>query len=140
MCIRDRDYLAIGKVENVLSPKEEQLFDAHLSSDPEAQKLLATYQETRLEPVVVAYPNKEELKEKEIAFVSWKLIVGIASAAAIVLLFFQVGFNSGKQEKLPSVYAHHDKTKQKPRSTDKKSFEVEPSTQPIEENLSLIHI
>lgn len=128
------DYLAIGKVENVLSPKEEQLFDAHLSSDPEAQKLLAAYQETRLEPVVVAYPNKEELKEKEIAFVSWKLIVGIASAAAIVLLFFQVGFNSGKQEKLPSVYAHHDKIKQKPRPTDKKSFEVEPSTQPIEEN------
>lgn len=128
------DYLAIGKVENVLSPKEENLFDAHLASNPETQKILTAYQETRLEPVVVVYPNKEELKEKEIAFVSWKLIVGIASAAAIVLLFFQVGFNSGKQEKLPSVYANHDKTNQKSRSTDKKSFEVERSNQPIEEN------
>nr|WP_294862503.1 hypothetical protein [uncultured Fluviicola sp.] len=128
------DYLAIGKVENVLSQKEEKLFDAHVASHPEAQKLVAAYRETRLEAVVVAYPNKEDLKEKEIVFVSWKLIAGIVSAAAVILLFFQLGFNSGNSKKLPSVYANHTKHNHKTNSRDKKSPEITPSTQPIEQN------
>jgi hypothetical protein len=132
------DYLAIGKIEHALAPNEEKLFDAHVASNTEAQKILAAYQETRLEAVAVAYPNKEELKEKEIVFVSWKFITGIASAAAILLLFFQLGFNSGNPKKNPSVFAHHDKTNQKSHSKDKKMLEVEPSTQPIEENNSFV--
>lgn len=132
------DYLAIGKVENVLSQNEAKLFDAHLVSDPEAQKLVAAYRETRLEAVVVAYPNKEDLKEKEIVFVSWKWIAGIASAAAILLLFFQLGFNSGNRQKDPTVFADHNKTKQNTTPRDKKSVEVEPSTQPIEENNTFV--
>jgi hypothetical protein len=132
------DYLAIGKVENVLSKEETNLFDAHLASNPETQKLVTAYEETRLEASVIAYPNKEDLKEKEIAFVSWKWIAGIASAAAIILLFFQLGFNSNNPKKDPSVFANHDKTKQKTNPGDKKSFEVEPSTQPIEENNTFV--
>jgi len=132
------DYLAIGKVENVLSSNEATLFDTHLASNPEAQKLVAAYEETRLEAVVVAYPNKEDLKEKEIAFVSWKWIAGIASAAAILLLFFQLGFNSGNPQKDPSVFANNDKTKPKTNSGDKKSVEVVPSSQPIEENNTFV--
>lgn len=128
------DYLAIGKVEQVLSTKEEKVFDGYLASHPEAQKLVAAYRETRLEATVVSYPNKEDLKEKEIAFVSWKLIAGIVSAAAVILLFFQLGFNSGGQKKDPTVFADHDKTNQKTHSGNKKPVEVEPSSRPIEEN------
>ncbi|WP_430405757.1 hypothetical protein [Fluviicola sp.] len=132
------DYFAIGKIEHALSKEEEKVFDGYLGSHPEAQKVVAAYGETRLEPVVVAYPNKEDLKEKEIAFVSWKLIVGIASAAAVVLLFFQLGFNSSDPQKDPSVFANHTKTNQKTHPKDKKLPEVDPSTQPIEENNTFV--
>lgn len=132
------DYLAIGKVENVLSQNEAKLFDTHLASDTEAQKLVAAYEETRLEAVAIAYPNKEDLKEKEIAFVSWKWIAGIASAAAILLLFFQLGFNSGNQQKNPSVFANNDKTKPKTNAGNKKSFKIAPSSLPIEENNTFV--
>ncbi len=131
------DYFAIGKVEQVLSAKEEKLFDNYLTSNPEAQKLVAAYRETRLEASFVAYPNKEDLKEKEVVLIPWKLIVGLASAAAVLLLFFQLGFNNAKETNLPTT-ALNNRTGNQPKPDSKKSFKVVPSTNPIEENNSFV--
>lgn len=128
------DYFAIGKVEQVLSKEEDKLFDAYLSANPEAQKLVAAYRETRLEALAITYPNKEDLKEKEITLIPWKLIAGIASAAALLLLFFQLGLGSGNTKKDPTAIAQHRKVNPKTHSTDKKSLEVEPSTHTSDEN------
>lgn len=127
------DYFAIGKVENVLSANEEKLFDAYRTANPEAQKVLDAYKETRLEAIVVAYPNKEDLKEKEVAFIPWKMIGGIAAAAAVLLLFFQLGFNNTKNTTEHTV-AHNGKTGHQKKTENKKSLKVLPSNGPVEEN------
>lgn len=132
------DYFAIGKVEQVLSENENKLFDSYLSANPEAQKVLAAYEETRLKAPIITYPNKEDLKEKEIAFVSWKLIVGISSAAAILLLFFQLGFNNNTNETDPNTVAQNDKKGQQTTTGNKKPSKVAPSINMIEENSSYV--
>lgn len=132
------DYFAIGKVEQVLSTKENQLFDTYLSANPEAHKVVAAYEETRLEASIVAYPNKEDLKEKEIAFVSWKWIAGIASAAALLLLFFQLGLNSGKNETLPNTIAQGGKTTQKTKTSPENKLKTDPTNQAVQQNTGSI--
>lgn len=132
------DYFAIGKVEQVLSANEEQLFDRYLSSNPEAQKLVAAYQETRLEASLVAYPNKEDLKEKEVVLIPWKLIAGITSAAAVLLLFFQLGFNNTKETARHTTTAQNNRTGNQTKSDSKKSFKVIPSTNPMEESNTFV--
>ena len=128
------DYFAIGKVENVLSVNEEKLFDGYLAANPEAQKVLAAYRETRLEATTVVYPNKEELKEKEIVFIPWKMIGGIAAAAAMLLLFFQLGFNSNHTKETNNTVAHNNKTGHQKKPVSKKPLKVLPSNGPVEEN------
>ncbi|MDF3028445.1 MAG: hypothetical protein K0S23_2752 [Fluviicola sp.] len=132
------DYFAIGRIEQVLSAKEDTLFDTYLAANPEAQKLLAAYRETRLQASVVSYPNKEDLKEKEIRLVPWKLIAGITSAAAVLLLFFQLGLGTGTTEKDPTVMAQHRKLNSNTHSADKKSVELEPATNSIPENNTVV--
>ena len=133
------DYLAIGKVERVLSATEEELFDAYTANHPEAQKLVAAYRETRLKASAVTYPNKEDLKEKEVAFVSWRLIAGIASAAALVLLFFQLGFNkNGETGDQTNTFAQKHQTGQKKKSNGNQTPEITPSTNPAEENRTFV--
>ncbi|MGV3612769.1 MAG: hypothetical protein ACO1N0_17545 [Fluviicola sp.] len=132
------DYFAIGKVENVLSSNEEKLFDGYLAANPEAQKVLAAYQETRLQPSVVVYPNKEELKEKEVAFISWKMIGGIAAAAALLLLFFQIGFNGTKEPSENTVTATNGKGGKTKSNTKNPVNEVVPSNDPAQENTTYV--
>lgn len=131
------EYLAIGKVENVLSANEEQLFDGYLAKHPEAQKLVADYSETRLQPSAVVYPNKEDLKEKEVAFIPWKIISGIVAVAAMLLLFFQLGFNStNTKETTPNTVAKNNDVKKnsQTKTDDKKPSKMVPSMQSIGEN------
>ena len=132
------EYLAIGKVENVLSANEEQLFDGYLAKHPEAQKLVADYRETRLKPSAVIYPNKEDLKEKEVAFIPWKIISGIVAVAAMLLLFFQLGFNNNTTKETTStnkVAQNNGGKKNAPtKSEDKKPSKTMPSLQSIGEN------
>lgn len=92
------DYFAIGRVENVLSNTENAQLDAYISNNPEAGKTVEAYRETRLTPHLVAYENKEELKHKEIAFVSWRLLAAITSVAAMLVLFFQLTGSGNKEE------------------------------------------
>jgi hypothetical protein len=135
--LENLEYFAIGKVENVLSANEQQLFNGYLAAHPEAQKVVEAYQETRLQPSVVTYPNKEDLKEKEVAFIPWKMISGIVAAAAILLLFFQLGFNSNNtQETAPNTVAQNNKhQKNHPTKTDsKKPSKVVPSLESLGEN------
>lgn len=128
------DYFAIGRIEQVLSSEEDKLFDTYLAANPEAQKLLAAYRETRLEASIVAYPNKENLKEKEVKLVPWKLISGIISAAAVLVLFFQLGFNNNSKEITPNTVAHNGKNGHETKTGNKKPSEVVPSNGQIEEN------
>ncbi|WP_300660839.1 hypothetical protein, partial [Fluviicola sp.] len=87
------DYFAIGRIENALSGNENTQLNTYLSKHPEAQKTIQDYEATRLEAHAVPYDGKEELKHKEIAFVSWRLMAAVTSAAAILILFFQLGGN-----------------------------------------------
>ncbi len=129
------DYFAIGKVENVLSANEERLFDAYLAANPEAQKILAAYRETRLEATTVVYPNKEDLKQKEVSFIPWKMIGSFAAAAALLLLFFQLGFNDTKETtETEHTVAHNGKTGHQKKTDHKKPVKVLPSNGPLEEN------
>lgn len=131
------EYFAIGKVENVLSANEQKLFDGYLAAHPEAQKVVEAYQETRLQPSVVIYPNKEDLKEKEVAFIPWKIISGIVAVAAILLLFFQLGFNSNNTpETAPNTVAQNNKHKKnnQTKTDSKKPSKVLPSLESIGEN------
>lgn len=132
------EYFAIGKVEQVLSANEEKLFDGYLAANPEAQKVVAGYMETRLQPSLVIYPNKEELKEKEVTFIPWKMIGGIAAAAAVLLLFFQLGFNGTKKTNANTVALNNGKN-QKTKSNGKKPVkEVVPSTDPTNGNSTYV--
>lgn len=133
------EYLAIGKVENVLSANEAQLFDGYLATHPEAQKTVEAYRETRLQPATFVYPNKEDLKEKEVAFIPWKIISGIVAVAAILLLFFQLGFNNNTSKKTTptNTVAQNNSGKKKnaqPKSEDKKPAKLVPSMGSIGEN------
>ncbi|TSJ46653.1 hypothetical protein [Fluviicola chungangensis] len=130
------DYFAIGKVEQVLSAHEEKLFDTYLIANPEAQQVLAAYRETRLQATPVVYPNKEDLKEKEVALVSWKFIARAVAVAAILLLFFQLGFNNGKEasHNQNNTVASNDKTKHHTKPDSKKPAKVVPSIESIGEN------
>jgi hypothetical protein len=134
------DYFAIGKVEKVLSANEEKLFDGYLAANPEAQKVLAAYQETRLQPSAVLYPNKEELKEKEVVLVPWKLIGGLTAAAAILLLFFQIGFNNnGSKETTGNTVTATNGKGSKTKSDGKKPVnKVVPSVDPASENATYV--
>ncbi|MDR0802654.1 hypothetical protein [Fluviicola sp.] len=100
------DYFAIGHAENMLSQTENTQLNAYVSKHPEAQKIIEIYQETRLAPHTVVYENKEDLKRKEIVFVSWRLLVAGTSAAAILILFFQLTGGSGSKEKHPNAIAN----------------------------------
>ena len=137
---KNLDYFAIGKVEKVLSDNEEKLFDGYLAANPEAQKLVAAYRETRLLPSAVLYPNKEELKEKEVAFIPWKMIGGIAAAAAVLLLFFQIGFNGTKETTENTVTANKGKNpKTKSGTLNKKPVQkLVPSVDPAAENTTYV--
>lgn len=131
------EYLAIGKVENVLSANEEKVFDGYLAKHPEAQKLVADYSETRLQPTAVVYPNKEDLKEKEVAFIPWKIISGIVAVAAMLLLFFQLGFNSNNTKETTSntvAKNNHLKKNSQTKTDDKKPSKMVPSMESIGEN------
>lgn len=135
------DYFAIGKVEQVLSPREEELLNTYLLAHPEAQKMIEAYQETRLEAQTVRYANKEELKEKEVAFISWRFIAGIASAAAVLLLFVQLG--SGSSEEPQTTVAQKDKEQHNkpevPNQSNKEDGEhFIPSTNPVEEHNTFV--
>jgi len=133
------DYFAIGKVEKVLSANEEKLFDGYLAANPEAQKVVAAYRETRLQPSTVLYPNKEALKEKEVVLVPWKLIGGLTAAAAILLLFFQIGFNNGSKETTGNTVTATNGKGSKTKSDDKKPVnKVVPSVDPTEENATYV--
>lgn len=129
------EYFAIGKVENVLAANEEKLFNGYLAAHPEAQQVVAAYRETRLQPVAVVYPNKEDLKEKEVAFISWKIISGIVAVAAILLLFFQLGFNNHTtKETTPTNTVAQNNGGKKNHSTKSDSKKPSPSLQSIGEN------
>lgn len=132
------DYFAIGKVENALSANEEKLFDGYLAANPEAQKVVAAYKETRLQPSTVLYPNKEELKEKEVALIPWKLIGGLTAAAAILLLFFQIGFNGTKETSENTVTATNGKGQKTKSDTKKPVNKTVPSNDPAEENATYV--
>ncbi|MNK00393.1 hypothetical protein D3C87_181770 [compost metagenome] len=134
------DYFAIGKVEQVLSPREEDLLNAYLLAHPEAKKVIEAYQQTRLEAQTVLYAKKEELKEKEIAFISWRFIAGIASAAAVLLLFFQLGM--GGKDPQPAVAQTGNKQNNKPEVPNKSNKQdgeyFMPSTNPVEEHNTFV--
>lgn len=135
------DYFAIGKMEQVLSPREEELLATYLLAHPEAQQVIEAYQKTRLEAQTVVYANKEELKEKEIALISWRFIAGIASAAAVLLLFFQLGFGSSEEQQTPVAQKDHKQTNKpevQPKSNKQNEEYVIPSTNPVEENNTFV--
>ena len=130
------EYFAIGKVENVLSDNEGKLFDGYLAAHPEAQKVVEDYRATRLQPSAVVYPNKEDLKEKEVAFIPWRMIGGIAAAAAVLLLFFQLGFNNNttKETSINTVAQNNNKKNQQKTTNGKKPSKMVPSIESIGEN------
>lgn len=138
VCNENLDYFAIAKMEQALSNSEEKCLDEYLLQNPNAQKLIRDYEETRLEAITVSYFNKQDLKEKEVVLIPWKLIAGITSAAALLLLFFQLGLNSGENRKLPNTIAQHRKANQKTHSNGKKSLKVVPSNQSTEENNNFV--
>ncbi|MNU56046.1 hypothetical protein D3C71_451330 [compost metagenome] len=107
------DYFAIGKVENALSTNENTQLNAYLSAHPQAQKTIQDYEATRLEVHTVPYDGKEALKHKEIAFVSWRSLAAITSAAAILILFFQLGGNgtTGNEKPTHTTIADNDHKK-----------------------------
>lgn len=144
------DYFAIGQVEQVLSPREEELLKTYLLAHPEAKKTIEAYQETRLEVQTVRYANKEELKEKEVTFISWRFIAGMASAAAVLLLFFQLGMGSNEE---PQTTVAQGNTKQEDNKQNSKpeaqgqdadpangkpEEHFIPSTNPVEENNTFV--
>lgn len=133
------DYFAIGRVENVLSQTENAQLDAYVNKHPEAQKTVEAYQETRLAPHPVAYEHKEELKHKEIAFVSWRLLAAVTSAAAMLILFFQLTGNgsndSNSKGENPNPVANNRPGKSVKEQTVK---EQEQTPDPVIENAPVI--
>lgn len=131
------DYFAIGRVENVLSSNENAQLNSYLSAHPEAQKTIRDYEATRLEAHAVPYEGKEELKHKEIAFVSWRLMAAVTSAAAILILFFQLGSNgnTGKENPVHTTIAGNDHKKTpKNQSVTEKT----PAPEAVKENYNVI--
>jgi hypothetical protein len=131
------DYFAIAKVEAVLSVSEEDQLNKYLSKNPESGKVIHEYEATRLEPSVVVFAEKEGLKQKEIVLIPWKLIAGIASVAALLLLFFQI--QTGTADPNTQPIAQKNPSKQHPKTKAKKALEVvEPLNQSQQENNTFV--
>ncbi len=126
------DYFAIGKVENVLSGNENTQLNTYLSAHPEAKKTIQDYEATRLEAHAVPYAGKEELKHKEIAFVSWRLMAAVTSAAAILILFFQLGGNDGKENAAHTIAGNEHK------KTPKNQALTEKTPEAVKENYNIV--
>lgn len=75
----------IAKVENTLSPVEEQLLDSFLKQNPAERKEVALFYKTKLQPdTAIVFENKAALKHK--AGVVITMYYAIAVAASVVLL------------------------------------------------------
>ena len=133
------DYFVIGRVENILSANENTQLNTYLSKHPEAQKTIRDYEATRLEAHPVPYDGKEELKHKEIAFVSWRLMAAVTSAAAILILFFQLGGNSTAGNGNPA-HTHTTVADNDHKKTPKNQSVTEKNSTPgaVKENYQII--
>ncbi|MFA6126441.1 MAG: hypothetical protein WC699_03965 [Bacteroidales bacterium] len=79
------DQLCIARMENDLSEKEANQFDARLSTEPALEKEYAAFLQTRLNPAdMIVFPYKNELRKKTVVFAPW-LITAISAAAIIML-------------------------------------------------------
>ncbi|AEA43256.1 hypothetical protein [Fluviicola taffensis] len=130
------DYFAIGKMESILSNSEEKQLDSYLVQNPNAQKVIRDFEETRLEAITVSYSDKESLKQKEMVFIPWKIIAGITGVAALLLLFFQIQTGTGNST--TNRVAQKQPVIKNPKTEVKKSVEIVPSTKPMEEQNSFV--
>ena len=79
--------LVIGKTENVLTQNEEQELKDFIIKYPSTEKLVTAYSQTILPVEPIAFPNKVQLKKRQVIPLYWSL------AAAACLIGFLITFN-----------------------------------------------
>ena len=103
------DMFSIARMEGDLNPVQLKAHEELLAGHADLQEEWHSWQETKLRPEEIAYPNKDALKRKGSGRSRWLWVSGIAAAASVALLVFLLQMDSpipgmadlGPQESTP---------------------------------------
>ena len=81
------DEIAVASLEGQLNAEEEKIFAAYVASNPEAEKAVAIYSKTKLQPETeIVFADKDSLRRKKRGGFFWTSNISYAAAAAVALL------------------------------------------------------
>lgn len=86
----------IGRIEGDLSDGQEKALDLYLKENPKKVALLTSFENTKLSPQVVVFPNKKSLKRTPSIGFYYYLTSGVA-ACILALLYFNLNIDSVKE-------------------------------------------
>jgi hypothetical protein len=110
------EYLLIASAENELSDIEEKELAELMAADSTLLDELNLFQKTKLPKQEIAFPEKAFLKKKTGVLIHWRpYAAAIASAAAVIWLFFNVNFTDPKyQSKKLNLQTAQSKVEEEP--------------------------
>ncbi|MCF8346375.1 MAG: hypothetical protein K9G38_04120 [Bacteroidales bacterium] len=79
------DMFCVAYIENDLTPHQRTVFEAYLADHPEAERGLAAFRHTLLDPEHFVFPAKKSLKKRKPGINGRQLWMPLAAAAAIAL-------------------------------------------------------
>lgn len=89
---------AVASLEGQLNAEEEKIFAAYVAANPGAEKTVALYAQTKLQPEAeIVFADKDSLRRKKRGGFFWTSSINYAAAAAVALLIGIFWWmNSGK--------------------------------------------
>lgn len=123
----------IDYIEGNLSPEQEKAMHEFLAFHPELRAELELFQHTRIQPELVAFPDKASLKREEpagrvITMFSWVRYAAAAAAMVAVFIGFRY-FGSNEQQGIQR-YAHE---KMDTNTIDRKTTDMPVIEQPVKQ-------
>ena len=93
----------IGKLEGDLSLEQQKLLNLYVIDNPEKKLVLTSFENTKLSPEVLMFPNKRSLKKR-----NWTLLLFSSGLAACILVLLYVNLNLDNTEKIPLTAKKND--------------------------------
>jgi hypothetical protein len=83
----DFDMFCIAYLEGDLTDEQRITFEEFLISNPDFEAKVKMYKATYLSDELIPYPFKENLRRRKPKIVVWRVLLPVAAAAAILLMF-----------------------------------------------------
>jgi anti-sigma factor RsiW len=106
------ELFCLAYLEGDLTEEQRLSFEEYLKEESEARTLLEKYKATILPKETILFPGKEKLKHKKSIVIDWRMLVPVAAAAAVFLLFI-IG---PREAKLPVEMASGIESEKKPEN------------------------